>query len=168
MPFQEAYKEWLCSNVVLPEMIEGNKETCKHATCKRVLQRCPYFLPHTDYLWSGQSAFECEHDATGTLNVNELRADFVWVGNLQHWVRADFVWLWKSYCTDVPCPCCVLAFLLDEKCSHAIWLVEKISSMPCRDCAVCHDFSHSYEICSIAWTWHAVTLKRLPIVFLYT
>jgi hypothetical protein len=47
-----------------------------------------------------------------------------------------------------PWRCRVPAFWLDEKCSRAIWLVEKISSMPCRDRAVCSDFSHSYEICS--------------------
>jgi hypothetical protein len=59
------------------------------------------------------------------------------------WHRADFVWLWKTYGTDraVPWPwwCRVLAFWLDEKRSHAMWLVEEISSMP---------FSHSYQICS--------------------
>jgi hypothetical protein len=33
--------------------------------------------------------------------------------------------------------------------ARAILLVEKISSMACRDRALCRDFSHSYEICSI-------------------
>lgn len=56
----------MCSNLVLDEMLEENKETCMHASCKKVLQRCPYFLPFTDYQWSGQSAFECDTEMKGT------------------------------------------------------------------------------------------------------
>jgi hypothetical protein len=61
-------------------------------------------------------------------------------------------------CCAVPWPwqCRVLAFWLDVKCSRAIWLVEKISSMPCRDRAVCREFSHSYEICSKQCRYHMV------------
>jgi hypothetical protein len=42
----------------------------------------------------------------------------------------------------------VQAFWLNEKCSRAVWLAKKTSSMLCRDRAVCRDFSHSYEIFS--------------------
>lgn len=62
-----AYKEWICSNEVLSTMIEENKEPCRHTTCTKVLQRCPYFLPYTDNQWSGQSAFECDVEGKGTL-----------------------------------------------------------------------------------------------------
>jgi hypothetical protein len=78
--------------------------------------------------------------------VTPLHKVMVSTGTYLHVHRADFVWLWKSYGTDVLCR--VLAFWLDEKSQRAIWLVEKISSMPCCDRAVCCDFSHSYTICS--------------------
>jgi hypothetical protein len=62
-------------------------------------------------------------------------------------------WSWR---------CRVLTFWLDEKCLRAIWLVEKIFSMPCCDRAMCRDFSHSYEICS---TRHPSFLTYFNLTF---
>jgi hypothetical protein len=60
--------------------------------------------------------------------------------NMMHWSRFSMTVKKLLYGRDVPWRCRVLRFWLDEKCSRAIWLVEKISSMPC-------DISQSYEIC---------------------
>ena len=46
-------------------MLSGKKRACAHGACEQVLQRCPYFLPHSDSLWSGQSVFECNMDEHG-------------------------------------------------------------------------------------------------------
>jgi hypothetical protein len=47
----------------------------------------------------------------------------------------------------VPCPSILIGW--EVLTLYNVWLVEKISLMLCCDCAVCRDFSHSYEICSI-------------------
>jgi hypothetical protein len=58
--------------------------------------------------------------------------------------------------------CRVLAFWLDEKCLRAIWLVEKISSMLCRDRAVRRDFSHSLRQSMSTRTCNAVPCLIVP------
>jgi hypothetical protein len=86
--------------------------------------------------------------------------------------RADFVWVGKRYGTDVPCSNrdgehCLLAFWLDEQRSRAVWLVERIYSLPCRECTLCRGFSHLYEICSKRPGLHYTTQAALALRILY-
>ncbi|EDO34859.1 predicted protein [Nematostella vectensis] len=61
---KDAYKTWVCNSKVLPYVSLKTPTSCV-SLCHRVLQRCPYFLPGSDFQWSGQSAFECRDGQDG-------------------------------------------------------------------------------------------------------